>query len=269
MEFDKSYFEAEVREGFYVTSDIKHAWAAQLEVLNDVDKACRENGIQYFAEWGTLLGAIRHHGFIPWDDDMDICMRRPDYERFLKIAKDIMPKGYDIFDMNTDTDNDNAIARIINGRNINCERIHLEKFHGFPYVAGLDIFPLDYIAADEEDDKFQCDLIDIVWTVEKLARDIENKCEEIDMEKASAELELRLSQVEELCGVKLERNKSIAQQLLILVDKLSGLYTEEEADYITLMHVWLGNKNYKFPKEYYRKEIRVPFENTEIPVPVE
>ena len=189
---------------------------------------------------------------------MDICMRRPDYERFLKIAKDIMPKGYDIFDMNTDTDNDNAIARIINGRNINCERIHLEKFHGFPYVAGLDIFPLDYIAADEEDDKFQCDLIDIVWTVEKLARDIENKCEEIDMEKASAELELRLSQVEELCGVKLERNKSIAQQLLILVDKLSELYTEEEADYITLMHVWLGNKNYKFPKEYYRKEIRVP-----------
>lgn len=82
-------------------------------------------------------------------------------------------------------------------------------------------------------------------------------------------MELRLSQVEELCGVTIERNKSIAQQLLILVDKLSGLYTEEEADYITLMHVWLGNKNYKFPKEYYRKEIRVPFENTEIPVPVE
>ena len=72
MEFDKNYFEAEVREGFYVTSDIKHAWAAQLEVLSDVDKACRENGIQYFAEWGTLLGAIRHHGFIPWEDDMDI-----------------------------------------------------------------------------------------------------------------------------------------------------------------------------------------------------
>ena len=147
MEFDKNYFEAEVREGFYVTSDIKHAWAAQLEVLSDVDKACRENGIQYFAEWGTLLGAIRHHGFIPWDDDMDICMRRPDYNRYLKVAKDIMPEGYEIFDMNTDADNDNAIARIINGRNINCDGIHLEKFHGFPYVAGIDIFPLDYIAA--------------------------------------------------------------------------------------------------------------------------
>lgn len=269
MEFDKNYFEAEVREGFYVTSDIKHAWAAQLEVLSDVDKACRENGIQYFAEWGTLLGAIRHHGFIPWDDDMDICMRRPDYNRYLKVAKDIMPEGYEIFDMNTDADNDNAIARIINGRNINCDGIHLEKFHGFPYVAGIDIFPLDYIAADEEDDKFQCDLIDIVWTVEKLARNIENKCNEINLEKAPAELELRLRQVEELCGVTIDRNKSIAQQLLRLVDKLSGLYTENEADYITLMHVWLGNKSYKFPKNYYREEVRVPFENIDIPVPAE
>ena len=247
MEFDKNYFEAEVREGFYVTSDIKHAWAAQLEVLSDVDKACRENGIQYFAEWGTLLGAIRHHGFIPWDDDMDICMRRPDYERFLKIAKDIMPKGYCIFDMNSDAENDNAISRIINGRNINYDRIHLEKYHGFPYIAGLDIFPLDYIAADEEDDKFQCDLIDIVWTVEKLARKIENKSDEIDWDKASAELELRLSQVEELCGVTIERNKSIAQQLLILVDKLSGLYTEEEADYITLMHVSVSYTHLTLP----------------------
>ena len=53
MELDKSFFEAEVRYGFYVTSEMKQAWAAQLEVLSDVDRACRENGIQYFAEWGT------------------------------------------------------------------------------------------------------------------------------------------------------------------------------------------------------------------------
>ena len=94
LQFPEEYFEDEVRDGFYVTSDMKHAWAAQLEVLNDVDKACRENGIQYFAEWGTLLGAVRHHGFIPWDDDMDICMKRPDYNRFLQIADQIMPEGY-------------------------------------------------------------------------------------------------------------------------------------------------------------------------------
>ena len=53
MELSKSFFEDEVRDGFYVTSDMKHAWAAQLEVLNDVDKACRENGIQYFCRMGN------------------------------------------------------------------------------------------------------------------------------------------------------------------------------------------------------------------------
>ncbi|MDO5402264.1 MAG: LicD family protein, partial [Eubacteriales bacterium] len=72
MEFPKSYFEDEVRDGFYVPAMMKRAWAAQLQVLEDVDKVCRDNDIQYFAEWGTLLGAVRHHGFIPWDDDMDI-----------------------------------------------------------------------------------------------------------------------------------------------------------------------------------------------------
>ena len=121
MELSKSFFEDEVRDGFYVTSDMKHAWAAQLEVLNDVDKACRENGIQYFAEWGTLLGAVRHHGFIPWDDDMDICMKRPDYNRFLQIADQIMPEGYKIFNISSDEDNDNMLTRIINGRAINFE----------------------------------------------------------------------------------------------------------------------------------------------------
>ena len=170
MELSKSFFEDEVRDGFYVTSDMKHAWAAQLEVLNDVDKACRENGIQYFAEWGTLLGAVRHHGFIPWDDDMDICMKRPDYNRFLQIADQIMPEGYKIFNISSDEDNDNMLTRIINGRAINFEKTHLEKFHGFPYVSGIDIFPLDFIAPNREDDDFQCELISIVNSVAKFIR---------------------------------------------------------------------------------------------------
>ena len=108
MEFDKSFFEDEIRDGFYVSAEMKHAWAAQLEVLNDVDKACRENGIQYFAEWGTLLGAVRHHGFIPWDDDMDICMKRPDFNKFVKNVKNIMPEGYQIYNIESDKDNDNS-----------------------------------------------------------------------------------------------------------------------------------------------------------------
>ena len=88
MEFPKSYFEDEVRDGFYVPSMMKRAWAAQLEVLEDIEKICRKHNIHYQADYGTLIGAIRHGGFIPWDDDMDISMLRKDYDIFNKVALD-------------------------------------------------------------------------------------------------------------------------------------------------------------------------------------
>lgn len=55
-----------------------------LNILKDVDEFCRQNGLRYSLAYGTLIGAVRHHGFIPWDDDIDIQMPRPDFERFIR-----------------------------------------------------------------------------------------------------------------------------------------------------------------------------------------
>ena len=57
----------------------------ELDIARDIDRVCRENDIEYVLGYGSCLGAIRHGGFIPWDDDMDIVMLRPDYERFLTV----------------------------------------------------------------------------------------------------------------------------------------------------------------------------------------
>jgi len=59
----------------------------ELEMLKDIDRFCKEYQIEYFIAYGTALGAVRHRGFIPWDDDIDICMKRTEYNKFLKLAK--------------------------------------------------------------------------------------------------------------------------------------------------------------------------------------
>ena len=87
MQFTQDFFKPEIREEFEIQAMMKRAWAAQMEVLQVVADICEENGLQYFADGGTLLGAVRHQGFIPWDDDIDICLKREDYNRLISILQ--------------------------------------------------------------------------------------------------------------------------------------------------------------------------------------
>ena len=71
--------------------DIKHIkkeWNATiLDILKAFMQICRENGLEFYCCAGTAIGAVRHHGIIPWDDDIDVIMPRPDYDRLLQLAK--------------------------------------------------------------------------------------------------------------------------------------------------------------------------------------
>lgn len=258
MKIPDQYFEDEVREGFYVPGMIKRAWAAQLEILEDIKKVCEKHNIQYFAEWGTLLGAVRHGGFIPWDDDMDLCMKRSDYNRFLAVAKKELPQGYSMLNFHDDDDYWQYLTRVVNSRQISFDEERLEKFHGFPFVVGIDIFPMDFLAQDPEEERLRCDLAALAAAVSDVIGDSGGITEE---------LEQKICQLEEMCNVRVDRSGNVRRQLYTLSEQLFSLYGEEESSELTLMPLWMDQGVFRMPKSYYEHSIMLPFENTQIPVP--
>ena len=84
----------EMRNGFLVTSHRKKLWNVQIGLIKEFDRICKKHNLKWFACGGTLLGAARHKGFIPWDDDVDIGMFRPDYNKFTKIAAEEIKYPY-------------------------------------------------------------------------------------------------------------------------------------------------------------------------------
>ena len=154
MQFTQDFFKPEIREEFEIPAMMKRAWAAQMEVLQVVADICEENGLQYFADGGTLLGAVRHQGFIPWDDDIDICLKREDYNRLISILQRQLPYGFVVSGMYARTVRLRMAANVSHLRVIADETLwnfndYMKYFHGFPYQrAGIDIFPLDYIPVE-------------------------------------------------------------------------------------------------------------------------
>lgn len=83
---DKAFFQEEVRNGYTVTEKTKESWSVMLDLIGKLKNVCEKHNLTYFMYAGTLLGAVRHQGFIPWDDDADFLMLREDFEKLKDIA---------------------------------------------------------------------------------------------------------------------------------------------------------------------------------------
>lgn len=112
-----------------------------LEIVKEVVRICNENGLIYYMSGGTLLGAVRHKGFIPWDDDIDLAMPRDDYEVFLKIAPKLLPANLQIVNYRTDVEYHYYITRV---RDVETKVEEVRIGNDSKYTnASIDIFPLD------------------------------------------------------------------------------------------------------------------------------
>jgi len=125
--------------------EIERIWETEQEILDVIHEFCIKNDIKYSLFYGTLLGAVRHGSFIPWDDDIDIAMPREDYRRFRKLWLADPPAGYILQDYNTNSDYTNNFMKIRKNNTtfLEDEGERQKKFHKGFFV---DIFPLDRVA---------------------------------------------------------------------------------------------------------------------------
>ena len=228
------FFRDEIRNGFYIPTAVKQSWAAALDVLSEIDRICKAHDIRYFADWGTILGAVRHGGFVPWDDDLDICMLRDDYEKFRAVCDAELPENFCIHDYERHQGHWLFLARVVNNKHIRFDDEHLLNNYNFPWLSGVDIFLKDYLYDDPEKEKDRDD---------KIMR--------------------LLAEAEGYVGHASGREKAI--ELYRQAEKIMG--EVRSSDQVGQIFPWVLKGGQPEDYEWYKETVLLPFEDTLIPVP--
>ena len=261
MEFPKEFFLDEVREGFYIPAMMKRAWAAELEILVEIDKICEKHKLRYYLDYGTLLGAVRHKGFIPWDDDIDIMMFRHDYEIFSEVAQAELPEELRFRFLGEDERN-NELVSSVQHRQMLISSPFLGKYHNYLYGAGVDIFPYDFASKEQEKEEERQDLFKslcILLSFPSLQG--ENQ----------AVLEHEARKVKKITGTDLFHSSNYKKTLLSLLVSCFTQFTQNEEEIINLLDLFLykNREIARFKKELYDNESLLDFEFFSLPAPKE
>lgn len=285
LEFQKSFFDQEIRNGFYIDSTMKTVWAAEMEVLQKIAEVCDKYGLTWYAAYGTLLGAIRHEGFVPWDDDMDIWLLRKDYNTLMKVLPKELPKGYRVRSPQADEAYNQYHTGVINGSGVSIAPEWLEQFHGCPFTVGVDIFPLDYLPRNEQDRVLQEKIFSLVGHVAQLARNMddgeydkkEGESEEtVKARKLGIKDEIKegISYLEKSCKLPIQRQLlyeekwyALSSEMWKWANHIAMMYGEKESDYLVEYMDYMKWPQKKFPKEWFSEVYGATFENVMLPVP--
>lgn len=192
----QNFLQTETRNGYTIPLDMKLVWEKQLEILNEIDRICSIHGITYYAIGGTLLGAIRHKGYIPWDDDIDIAMLREDYDRFCCIAVENLKSPFFLQTEKTDPGYLIRHAKVRNSDTTGILKSQSDNNYSFNQGIFVDLFPLDRIPDDKiEEFHFFADLYELWGTVHRLssAANRENMTFLKDSEKELSREQLRVA----------------------------------------------------------------------------
>lgn len=228
----------------------------QISMLKEIDSFCKTHNLTYFMAFGTLIGAVRHKGFIPWDDDIDIMMPRKDYESFERL----FPSGekYRFLTMNNTHNYPYAFGKVIDARTIKKEPLRARY-----QVIGLDIdvFPIDNYPEDLEEAKEWCRLIS--------SRQVALNKTFLPFSK-SKKLLYSLTKNAKIATRHLLDDLGICsvKQLVSQIDTLSQKYNRKDSKYCGIAAISTYGVRKRNRKEIYSSSVDLSFEGFLFSAPI-
>lgn len=280
--FVEDLFRDEIRDGFIVTAQRKRLWNIQLNLVAEFARICEKYNLRWFAYSGTLLGAVRHKGFIPWDDDIDITMLRPDYEKFKAVVKEEVKEPYFVdawYDYKLEEEEpevaqDKSFLQLVKHAQrqnaatwwpmwpmikIKDSRTTFIQYLDRPHVhqgVFIDIFPFDPVppfANKQSDTSFEIER-ELLFAM-ALPDVLKKACEE-----NPSSIPLSREELESIFKL-LHREKASTLDTFALENFSPSEFVGEVHDF-----TW-HNKPRSYPATSFETPVYLPFEKMEIPVP--
>lgn len=271
LTFPREYFEAQERDGFLVDTTMKTVWAAEIEVLNEVAIICDRHELTWYAAYGTLLGAARHGGFVPWDDDIDIWMLRDDYRKLMEYLPQELPNGFMIRSPHAREGYPEYQVYIDNCDRISIEPEHLERFHGCPFMVGIDIFPLDTLPDEKKKLDMQKALFSTALMLQQMRYDQQtgNKKTTPEEERwAFQSVDVLLHNLNQLYGIRISsdllKGENLDKGLEQLWQAAETLGKDGSELAMYLDYLQYGKK---YQKSWFERTEALNFEGFQVPVP--
>ena len=242
----------EVRNAYVISSKMKKVWSIQIEMLQKVLEVCKKYNLNIWVEGGTLLGTIREHGYIPWDDDIDLIMFREDYRKLLEVATEEFKSPY--FFQNAYTDRKyyygHAQLRMDGTTAISPQNVY-KSFHMGIFI---DIFVLDQMPKDK------AFLVKSFFRGEILRKIL-----------ILSSYNFTFCKPKMMLGILLSKIYTLLFGYVNTYRKFENNYSEYDgqlADEYSLPVVYPAvSYLIRRKKEWYANTIYMPFENIEVPVP--
>ena len=219
---------------------------AGLNILIEFDKICKANHLQYSLAYGTLLGAIRHKGFIPCDEDIDICMTRPEYMRLIELASKFQNDRYQLK------------SNLLGNLSAPFTQYIDKKLHGVSKYSnstrytewGIDIFPVDGLSNQNKDNQK-------IYKKEAILRKMINIAESKDEGSSLLKKNVKkvLRPILNIFGI----NKMVGQ-----IERLANTYDFETSEYVGVI-AWGEGAQEKISKTKFLSKVIVEFENLKFP----